>query len=188
MARKAGRVKPKADRCPSGHELPHRTAAGRCSPHDCVDQLDLPVTVVVPAAPKFLPGEERMHVLKRLDSVAPAMLEARIAAAVKGDAAAQDALLDRAGFTRKPEGNVDFSGPVLVLRPEQLNLPWKAVNDGRVLEAGGGAARNGTADGGAPEAAPVEVQPVLGAHQPELQETEPGPVHRVWKPRKAKSA
>lgn len=189
MARKATRAV-KGDRCPTGHKLPHRTDHGRCSPHDCADQESLPFEVVVsvPIAPSFKPGEERMHVLKRLEQVAPAMLEARIKAAQSGDAAAQDALLDRAGFTRKPEGGVDFNGPVLVLQPEQLKLPWGgSAQHGRLVEAGTGATRAGLAEPkeSAASAAAPSVQPVPRAHQPEPAEAEPGPVHRVRKSGKA---
>lgn len=68
------------------------------------------------------------YMRKRLQQLAPVMLERRIRTAIldpgaKGDEAARE-VLNRAGFTERPEGRVEFNGPVLIANMQPGQLPW----------------------------------------------------------------
>lgn len=88
----------------------------------------LPPMPVAAAVSKKLSVREYMK--QRLEEVAPYMLERRIRMAAlmpdsRGEKAAME-LLDRAGFTRRPEAEVRYEGPVLIMNMQRENLPWEA--------------------------------------------------------------
>lgn len=80
------------------------------------------------------------YVQRRLKQVKPLALERRIRRAIHdpgkdGEEAASE-LLDRAGHTRKPEGDINFNGPVVVVNMPPSKLPWttgKGLVDGTVV-------------------------------------------------------
>ena len=80
------------------------------------------------------------YIQRRLKQVKPLALERRIRRAIhdpgkEGEEAASE-LLDRAGHTRKPEGDINFNGPVVVVNMPPSKLPWttKEFIDGAVVK------------------------------------------------------
>lgn len=68
------------------------------------------------------------YIARRLKQVKPMALERRIRRAIHdpgkdGEEAASE-LLDRAGHTRKPDGDINFNGPVVVVNMPPSKLPW----------------------------------------------------------------
>jgi hypothetical protein len=163
------RGRPRSKVCPSGHKLPHRTKAGRCSLRDCVDQQDSAkyVADIPDETPdiKALPVMERLR--KRAEQAAPAALEKKIQALKDGSDAAASDILDRIGFSRNPEQGLDFRGSVVVLKWDPNQLPWKQEQEkeisGRLVEgshqqAGGGATSAGDAEAGSAHVEEREVE------------------------------
>ena len=87
----------------------------------------------IPAAPDLKKMGPKEYMRQRLESIAPLALERRIRKMVidpdgGGDTAASE-LLDRAGFTRNPDGAIDFGGPVLILRQRFVNPYLKQLEE-----------------------------------------------------------
>ena len=79
------------------------------------------------------------YVKKRLKQVESIALERRIRRVIhdpglEGEAAAAE-LLDRAGYTRKPEADINFNGPVLVVGHPIGELPWDQGIKQKTIEA-----------------------------------------------------
>lgn len=77
------------------------------------------------------------YIQRRLKQVKPLALERRIRRAIydpgkEGEEAAAE-LLDRAGHTRKPDGDINFNGPVVVVNMPPSKLPW-TTGKGLVVE------------------------------------------------------